>query len=181
MSYEQTFDPQPILRGESIGVRPLRAEDFDALYSVAGDPLLWEQHPVRDRYRLNVFREFFEEALRSGGALAVETIEGKLIGSSRFHDFDPLRGEVEIGWTFLARAHWGGQTNRELKSLMLGHAFQFVERVTFSAGPENRRSQRALEKLGATRIGERPGSSGRCSVVFEICREDWAMQGTARS
>jgi RimJ/RimL family protein N-acetyltransferase len=168
------FDPQPVVQGESIRVRPLREDDFDALYEAARDPLVWEQHPVRDRYRLEVFRTFFEEAISSGGALAVETNGGEIIGSSRFHGFDPVLGEVEIGWTFLARSHWGGPTNRELKSLMLGHAFQFVERVVFLVGPENWRSQRALEKLGATAVGERTDASGLRNVVFAISRGDWA-------
>ena len=159
-------------------MRPLRADDFAALYAVASDPLIWEQHPVRDRHRVEQFRGFFDDALCSGGALAVEAIGGELIGSSRFHAFDPLTGEIEIGWTFLDRAHWGGQTNRELKALMLRHAFQFVERVVFRVGPANYRSQRALEKLGAAIIGERPDGSGVRSVVFEICRHDWAMQHT---
>src|SRR5947209_59752 len=140
------FDPQPVLQGESIRVRPLRPDDFTALYAVASDPRIWEQHPVRGRHRLELFREFFDDAVRSGGALAVETPRSELIGSSRFHDFDQLTGEVEIGWTFLARSHWGGDTNRALKSLMLGHAFQYVDRVVFRVGPENHRSQRALEK-----------------------------------
>src|SRR5947209_7967318 len=199
------FDPQPVLQGESIRVRPLRPDDFTALYAVASDPRIWEQHPVPDRHRLEQFREFFEDAVQSGGALAVETTRGELIGSSRFHGFDQLtgdagfdqlRGDVEIGWTFLARSHWGGQTNRELKSLMLGHAFQYVERVVFRVGPENRRSQRALEKLGATRIGECADGSGnpggcrrwrpctqRCvhSVLFVISRGDWVTQRTTRA
>jgi RimJ/RimL family protein N-acetyltransferase len=117
-------------------------------------------YPVRDRYRFDLFREFFDDAVRSGGALAVETTRGELIGSYRFHDFDQLMGDVEIGWTFLARSHWGGQTNREVKSLMLDHAFRSVERAVFRVGPENRRSQRAVEKLGATRIGECADGSG---------------------
>ena len=172
-------------------------DDFTALYAVGSDPLVWEQHPVPDRHRFELFREFFDDAVRSGGALAVETTtRGELIGSSRFHDFDQLTGDVEIGWTFLARSHWGGQTNRELKSLMLGHAFQYVERVVFRVGPENRRSQRALEKLGATAIGECADGSGdpggclrqracalRCvrSVLFVISRGDWVKQRTTRA
>jgi N-acetyltransferase len=176
-------------------VRPLRPDDFTALYAVASDPRIWEQHPVRDRHRLEQFREFFDDAVRSGGALAVETTRGELIGSSRFHDFDQRTGEVEIGWTFLARSHWGGHTNRELKSLMLGHAFEYVERVVFRVGPENRRSQRALEKLGATGIGEcdgseDPGGCRRCppctlrcvrSVLFVISRGEWVKQRTTRA
>jgi len=161
---------------------------------VASDPLIWEQHPVRDRHHVEPFREFFDAALRSGGALAVETTRGKLIGSSRFYDFDQLTGEVEIGWTFLARSHWGGQTNREVKSLMLDHAFQYVERVVFRVAPENHRSQHAVEKLGAMRIGECDGSadSGGCrrwrpcsqrcvrSVLFVITHGDWAAQRKTR-
>lgn len=176
-------------------MRPLRPADFPALYAVASDPLIWEQHPVRDRHRLRPFREFFDDAVRSRGALAVETTRGEVIGSSRFHDLDQLAGDVEIGWTFLARSHWGGQTNRELKSLMLGHAFQYVERVIFRVGPDNHRSQRALEKLGATRMGECDGSGDpggclkgrpcaqRCvrSVVFVIARPDWGFLSRACS
>lgn len=190
------FDPQPDLQGESIRVRPLRPEDFTALYAVASDPPIWEQHPVRDRHHVERFREFFDDAVRSGGALAVETTQGELIGSSRFHAFDQLTSEVEIGWTFLARSHWGGPTNREVKALMLGHAFEYVERVVFRVGPENRRSQRALEKLGATGIGECAVGSGgpggclrrrpcpeRCvrSVVFVLARGDWVKQRTTRA
>ena len=200
------FDPQPVLHGESIRLRPLREADYTALYAVASDPLIWEQHPAQDRHRVELFREFFDDALRSGGAMAVETTGGELIGSSRFEvgvadrdsadrdSADRERDDVEIGWTFLARSHWGGQTNRELKALMLDHAFRYVERVVFRVGPDNRRSQRALEKLGATGIGECAAGSHdsegcrrwrpctqRCdrSAVFVIARDDWFTQHAA--
>jgi N-acetyltransferase len=113
-----------------------------------------------------VFERFFEEALRSGGALTVHTAAGEIVGSSRFHGYDEQRSEVEIGWTFLARAYWGGQANRELKQLMLDHAFLFVERVVFLVGTENRRSQRALEKIRATPAGTRRDGSGQESLLF---------------
>src|SRR5262249_33704102 len=96
------FDLQPTLKGELLELRPLRAEDFDDLYAVASDPLIWEQHPVRDRYKENVFKEFFRESLASGGALiAIDSKDGRVIGSSRFHGYDPVKSEIEIGWTFL--------------------------------------------------------------------------------
>ncbi|MFC6023292.1 GNAT family N-acetyltransferase [Plantactinospora solaniradicis] len=164
------FDPQPVLLGDSVGARPLRAADFDALYEVARDPLIWAQHPVRDRYRRDVFTEFFAESLASGGALAVVSDDGDVIGSSRFHGYDERLGEVEIGWTFLARSYWGGRTNGVLKALMLEHAFRFVERVVFLVGPENRRSQRALEKIGAVRVGTRPDTAGQECILFEVRR-----------
>ena len=80
------FDPQPFLQGRCLTVRPLRASDFDALYEVARDPLVWAQHPERNRHRREVFERFFTEALESGGALAVIADSDDVIGSSRFTD-----------------------------------------------------------------------------------------------
>ena len=164
-----SFDFQPILNGELLGLRPLRPEDFHDLYAVASDPLIWEQHPIKDRYKEDVFKEFFREALESGGALiAIDSKNGRVIGSSRFHGYDQEKSEIEIGWTFLARSHWGGVYNREMKQLMLRHAFRFVNNVIFLVGPQNVRSQRALEKMGAVRVGSRPDGGGRDSFVYQI-------------
>jgi RimJ/RimL family protein N-acetyltransferase len=149
---------QPTVCGELLELRPLLAEDFDALYAVASDPLVWEQHPEHDRWRKEIFRGYFDEQLASGGGLAVVDRATRVpIGSSRYHDYSAERREVEVGWTFLGRAYWGGTYNRELKRLMLGHAFESVDRVVFCIAPENIRSQRSVEKLGARRVGERRG------------------------
>jgi len=116
---------------------------------VASDPLIWEQHPAQDRYEEEVFKEFFREALESGGALVViDRKTQKIIGSSRYFGFEATKREIEIGWTFLARSHWGGKYNGELKRLMLDHAFRLVESVVFLIGPTNVRSQKAVEKIG---------------------------------
>jgi RimJ/RimL family protein N-acetyltransferase len=163
------FDLQPILKSDLLELRPLRAEDFHDLYAVASDPLIWEQHPMSDRYQPEVFKEFFREALESGGALiAIDTKDGQVIGSSRFHGYDEDKSEIEIGWTFLARSHWGGVYNREMKRLMLQHAFRFVSSVIFVIGTRNLRSQRAVEKLGAVRVGSRTDAAGRESFVYRI-------------
>ena len=169
------FDLQPILKGQHVELRPLRAEDFHGLYAVASDPLIWEQHPVRDRWQLEVFRAFFEEALECGGTLTtMDTKEGKIIGSSRYHGYNEEKSEIEIGWTFLARSHWGGLYNGEMKRLMLRHAFRFVERVVFLVGPQNFRSQKAVEKIGAVLAGSRLDAGGRESFVYEITSADFA-------
>src|SRR5919205_731532 len=140
------FDLQPTLRGELLLLRPLRTEDFDSLFAVASDPLIWEQHPASDRYKEEVFREFFCEAMESSGAfIAIDSKDGQVIGSSRFHGYNEEKREIEIGWTFLARSHWGGIYNREMKQLMLQHAFRFVSNVIFLVGRQNVRSQRAVE------------------------------------
>src|SRR5438477_5624480 len=163
------FDLQPILKGELLELRPLRAEDVHDLYAVAADPLIWEQHPIKDRYQEEVFKVFFREALESGGALvAIDAKDGRVIGSSRFHGYDEEKSEIEIGWTFLARSHWGGSYNREMKQLMLRHAFRFVESVIFLVGPQNMRSQRAVEKIGAVRVGFRPDSRGHEAFAYQI-------------
>jgi RimJ/RimL family protein N-acetyltransferase len=166
------FDLQPILKGDLLELRPLRADDFDALYAVASDPLIWEQHPVRDRYKEEVFRGLFQESLESGGALiAVDRRGGQVIGSSRFHAFDEARSEIEIGWTFLARTHWGGVYNGEMKRLMLAHAFQFVNSVIFLVGPENLRSQKAIEKIGGVREGPTRDGRGHEAIVYRIASQ----------
>ena len=166
------FDLQPVLTGETIELRPLREEDFPALYAVAADPLIWEQHPEPDRWTEPVFREFFRGALESGGALVViERNDGRVIGSSRFAGYDEAKSEIEIGWTFLARSHWGGRYNREMKRLMLAHGFRFVRRVIFRVGPDNRRSRRALEKIGAVYLGLQPDPRRGHSAVYEITRD----------
>lgn len=170
-----TFDLQPILKGKLLELRPLRPDDYAALYAVASDSLIWEQHPARDRYTEEVFKEFFQKGLDSGGALiALDRKDGKVIGSSRFHSYDPETSEIEVGWTFLARSHWGGKYNREMKELMLRHAFTFVDRVVFLVGLQNMRSQKAVEKIGGVRMGFRNNAEGRESVLYQITASEFA-------
>jgi RimJ/RimL family protein N-acetyltransferase len=176
------FDLQPTLEGDLLELRPLRPDDFDALYAVASDPLIWEQHPCKDRCREPVFKDFFRDALKSGGALvAVDSKNGQVIGSSRFYGYSAEKSEVEIGWTFLARSHWGGVYNGEMKRLMLEHAFRFVDSVIFLVGPQNFRSQRAVEKIGGVRVGSRPDATGRESVVYQITASAFAQRARISS
>ncbi len=155
------FDSQPTLRGALVTLRPLRPDDFSSLYEVASDPLVWEQHPARDRHEESVFRQFFDEAIASGGALlAIDSATGRTIGSSRFHGYDEARAEVEIGWTFLARSHWGGRYNGAMKEAMLRHAFRWVRSVVFYVNPRNVRSRLAVEKIGGVLESE-PDGEGR--------------------
>jgi RimJ/RimL family protein N-acetyltransferase len=173
-------DRQPVLEGERLLLRPLVVGDWDALYAAASDPLVWEAHPAHNRWQEPVFRIFFAEALEGGGALVViDKGGGAIVGSSRFQDFDPAQGgSVEIGWTFLALSHWGGAVNREMKRLMLAHAFREVARVVFHVGETNWRSRRAMEKIGGRLTDEiyifhAIGREFR-HVVYEITRESFA-------
>jgi RimJ/RimL family protein N-acetyltransferase len=166
-------DLQPTLEGTLVALRPVRPEDWAEMFAAAADPLIWEVHPERHRYRESNFRSFFDGAIESRAALAIlDRQSGRIIGSSRYHGHDPQLSEIEIGWTFLTRPYWGGTWNRELKRLMLDHAFGFVDTVVFWVGEGNVRSRRAMEKIGGVLrdgVKLRNYSWGPCRhVVYEI-------------
>jgi|SRR4051812_36062918 RimJ/RimL family protein N-acetyltransferase len=171
------IDFQPTLVGETVLIRPLHAADWAEMFAAAADPLIWEVHPARDRYQEPVFRAYFEGGLASKMAFAfVARASGAIIGSSRYNGYDPEAREIEIGWTFLARAHWGGRTNAEIKRLMIDHAFTFVDTVIFWVGEANWRSRRAMEKIGGVlrpgiHVRERTGVAAP-HVIFEIRKPD---------
>ena len=143
------MDRQPVLEGARVTLRPTRPDDWEEMFAVAADPEIWAQHPFHNRWQEPVFRQFFAEMLASGGGLTiVDKTTGAIIGASRYDFHDPARDEIEIGWTFLARAYWGGVYNREIKRLMLDHIHQYVSSAVFVVGENNLRSRRAMEKIG---------------------------------
>ena len=185
------LDRQPLLEDEHVRLRPLKAEDWDALFAVASDPLIWEQHPAHDRWQEPVFRAFFDDALANRGALIVHDAQtGAVIGSSRFEGLDEApneagTGSVEIGWTFLARSHWGGRWNHAMKRLMVDHALASLAKVRFLVGETNLRSRRALERIGARltdRREDRVQPDGRVipHLTYAITRADFAHGPLAR-
>ncbi|MCW4462433.1 GNAT family N-acetyltransferase [Sphingomonas sp. BT-65] len=168
-------DRQPTLEGELVTIRPLQPDDWEALFAVASDPLIWELHPARDRWQEPVFRKFFDHAIACGGGLAIlDKATGTVIGSSRYDIHVPAEDEIEIGWTFIARAYWGGTYNREIKRLMLDHIHRFVGTVVFIVGQDNLRSRGAMEKIGGKLIeGRRHRGDGTVfadHVVYAIRR-----------
>jgi len=171
---------QPTLLGPRILIRPVTPSDWNEMFAAAADPAIWSVHPVRDRYKEPVFREFFDGALASGAAFSfVDRQTGKVIGSSRYYGYNPIAREIEIGWTFLTRAYWGGSYNAEVKKLMLEHAFTFVDTVVFWVGETNWRSQRAMEKIGGMRReGLFPRTLGGVEyqfIIFEIRKHAKAL------
>ncbi len=174
------MDRQPTLEGESVLLRPLRDDDWDALYDIASDPAVWEQHPFHDRWKKEVFRAFFDDALAKGGALAViDRASDAVIGTTRFQEYNPEDGgSVEIGWTFLSPRCWGKGVNRAMKRLMLAYAFQSVARVDFRVGETNYRSRIALENIGAQRTDrtelDRYQGKRVLHLVYAITAEEFA-------
>jgi RimJ/RimL family protein N-acetyltransferase len=168
------MDLQPTyLSHDIVELVPLKQTDFEELYAVASDPLIWEQHPNPDRYKREVFLKFFEGAIQSNGAFIIRNIEnGKVIGCTRFYDHVLEKSELKIGYTFYARSAWGKGINPVVKKLMLDYAFQFVEKVIFHVGANNIRSQKAMEKLGAVNLGLEEvayyGEATRTNIVYCI-------------
>lgn len=145
---------QPHLVGDHLELRPLAKDDYSNLFEAASDPLIWEQHPQSDRYKPEVFKLFFEEAMASNGALVIiDRKNQKTIGTTRFYDYAKDNSSVVIGYTFLTRSYWGSDFNKELKKLVVNYALQFVKTTLFQVGLNNLRSQKAMEKLGAVNTG----------------------------
>ncbi|RDC57289.1 N-acetyltransferase [Pedobacter chinensis] len=172
------FDLQPILENNLIKVVPLKADDFEKLYAVASDPLIWEQHPNKDRYKRDVFENFFKGAMESKGAFIVyDKATGNVVGSSRYYELEEENGSVAVGYTFIGRDFWAKGYNAALKKLMLDHAFRFVDQVILHIGATNFRSQKATEKLGALKVGELEvayyGEPIKWNFVYQIDKEKW--------
>ena len=172
------FSLQFPLEGELVSLIPLKADDFDALFQVASDPLIWEQHPNKERYILDVFTGFFEGAMLSNGAYLVrDAMTGEVIGTSRYYDKNENDHSVFIGYTFIARKYWGKGINTEMKKLMLDHAFQYCNKVFFHVGINNIRSQKAMERIGGVKVRELEVSyyneASRHNFEYVIMRESF--------
>ncbi len=172
------FSIQERLQNDSVLLEPLCEADFEELYQVASDPTVWEQHPNKNRWKKDVFKTFFVGAIQSKGAFKViEKNNGKTIGSTRFYDFDKEANSIHIGYTFYGTESWGKGLNHAAKTLMLDFIFQHVSKVLFHIGAVNIRSQKSIEKLGATKIDELVvayfGEEPKLNFVYCISRNKW--------
>ncbi|KAA9340641.1 GNAT family N-acetyltransferase [Adhaeribacter soli] len=177
------FDLQPKLENDKVSLTPLAEVDFDSLYAVASDPKIWEQHPNKDRWKQDVFRTFFDGALQSKGAFKItDKATGKIAGSTRVYDYNEQDKSILIGYTFLGREFWGKGINTSVKAVLLNYLFRFVSRVYFHIGAVNTRSQIAIGRLGAEKIGEQEiayfGELPKLNYIYRIKKEDWLANPT---
>ncbi|TYZ10919.1 GNAT family N-acetyltransferase [Hymenobacter lutimineralis] len=173
------FSLQPVLENDAIRLLPLQPSDFDALYFVAADPKIWEQHPNQDRWQRAVFTTFFAGAMQSEGAFkVVDKATGATLGSTRLYDYNPQDNSILIGYTFYGTGSWGKGINRAAKALLLDYVFQFVETVRFHIGAGNVRSQIAIQRLGAIKVAEQEvtyyGELPKLNFVYELTKQTWA-------
>lgn len=174
-----TFNIQPILENEQIVLYPLQESDFEEMYLVVSDPKIWEQHPNKDRWKKTVFRNFFDGAMQSNGAFKIiDKTTGKIIGSTRYYDYNETENHILIGYTFYDTSCWGKGINLMVKKLMLDYIFQFVPKVRFHIGAGNLRSQIAISRLGVEKIGEEEiayfGEPSKLNFIYEITKENWS-------
>jgi RimJ/RimL family protein N-acetyltransferase len=129
-------------------------------------------------------RQWIEEALEAPDQLPfaiVETAKGKVVGSTRYLNIRPEHRCLEIGWTWLGQEWQRTGINTRVKLLLLSHAFERLGcvRVEFKTDARNERSQRALERIGASREGSLrkhmivQGDYSRDSVYFSVIDEEW--------
>lgn len=172
------FSIQSVLENDQAILEPLAEQDFDVLYALASDPRVWEQHPNKDRWKKDEFVNYFEGAMQSKGAFKIiDKASGEVAGGTRFYEYDPEARSIAIGYTFYATRFWGKGINPSVKKLMLDHAFQFVDTVIFHIGATNLRSQIAIGRIGAVKVGEQSiayhGEAPKLNFVYEIKKEDW--------
>ncbi|MBS1764294.1 MAG: GNAT family N-acetyltransferase [Bacteroidetes bacterium] len=172
------FSIQPELENDKTKLLPLKENDFEELYQVASDPEIWEQHPNKDRYKREVFLNFFEGAIKSKGAFKIiDKTTGKIIGSTRYYDYNEAENSIHIGYTFYAKSYWGRSFNHTVKTLMLDYIFNYVSKVIFHIGAKNIRSQIAISRLGVEKTGEEEiayhGEPSKLNFVYEITKNAW--------
>ena len=175
------FTIQPTLENENLRLVPITESDFETLYEVASDPEVWSMHPNKERYKREVFQNFFNGAIDSRGAfLVIDKNSEEVLGSTRFYDYDENDDSILIGYTFYGTKSWGKNINASIKKMMLDYIFQFVNKVIFHVGKDNIRSVKAMNKLGAANLGELEvayfGEDSKMNVVFEIKKEDWKLK-----
>ncbi len=177
------FDIQPLLENDKAILIPLQECDFEDLYAVAANPKVWEQHPNKDRWKKDVFRTFFEGAIQSKGAFKiVDKSTGKIAGSTRIYDYNDQDDSILIGYTFYGTEYWGKGLNHSVKVLMLDYLFQFVSHVGFQIGADNVRSQIAISRLGAKKVGEQEvayfGELPKLNYIYQIEKDEWLANKT---
>lgn len=171
---------QPTLENDLLLLRPAQEDDFESLFAVANDPLLWEQHPAKERATRDGFTAFFNDAIATKAAfVAIDKKTGQIIGTSRYNPVPETENAIEIGWTFIGRTYWGGTYNQSMKKLMMDYAFQYVPHILFFINKHNLRSRRAVEKIGGVHITELEGKAidprSESGVVYKVSKNGYKL------
>jgi RimJ/RimL family protein N-acetyltransferase len=175
------------LRGQLVDLIPLSAEHIEGIKAAAADGELWQlffttvPSPELTQQWLNIALE----AQQQGKALpfvVIRKADGEIIGATRYCNIDQANRRLEIGYTWYAQSVQRSGINTECKRLLLTHAFETLNciAVEFRTDWFNRKSQAAIERLGAKRDGILrnhtilPNGRIRGTVVYSILQNEWA-------
>jgi len=173
-----------VLTGDGVRIEPLAQEHAQGLYNRGRAAPDWTYMPRSCFIDLADTRQWIDEALEAPAQLAFAIVElgkGKIVGSTRYLNIRPEHRSLEIGWTWLGQEWQRTGVNTEVKLLLLSHAFERLGcvRVEFKTDERNARSQRALERMGATREGVLrnhmivQSDYVRDSVYFSVIDQEW--------
>jgi len=173
-----------VLESHGVRLEPLSQDHAQGLYNRGRAAPDWAYMPRSCFIDLADTRQWIDEALGAPAQMAFAIVElgkGKAVGSTRFLNIRPQHRSLEIGWTWLGQEWQHTAVNTEVKLLLLTHAFERLGcvRVEFKTDARNARSQRSLERLGATREGVLrnhmivQGDFVRDSVYFSVIDRDW--------
>ena len=140
------------LENKNFILKLLNKNDFNVLYDIGKNKKIWVQHPENDRWKKEKFNIFFNKGIENkfGFYGIYDKSKNNIIGSTRYYSYSKKKKSIKIGFTFLNPGYWGTDTNLQIKTLMLGYAFNYVENIYFDIGKNNIRSRKAIEKIGAT-------------------------------
>jgi RimJ/RimL family protein N-acetyltransferase len=173
-----------VLSGDKLRLEPLSQDHAQGLYNRGRAAADWAYMPRSCFIDLADTRQWIDEALQAPAQLSfaiVESGKNKAVGSTRYLNIRPEDRSLEIGWTWLGQEWQRTGVNTQVKLLLLSHAFERLGcvRVEFKTDARNARSQRALERMGATREGVLrnhmivQGDYVRDSVYFSVIDQDW--------
>jgi RimJ/RimL family protein N-acetyltransferase/nitroimidazol reductase NimA-like FMN-containing flavoprotein (pyridoxamine 5'-phosphate oxidase superfamily) len=177
----------PTLPGDHVRLAPLDLSHVDGLFAAVADPEVYRWLPRPVPADPAEMAGQVREALRmQAQGIRVPFVQqdartGEVIGSTSYYAPDDTNRVIAIGYTMLARSHWRTGVNTEAKLLLLRHAFETLGavRVEWHTDLFNERSQRAIERLGATREGVlrrhrlRPDGTFRDTVQYSMLDAEW--------
>ena len=180
------FEERIMLENGIAKLVPLDRASALALASIAYDEDTWE-HMETNVSDVDDLHRYIETALseRSGNEtypfIVYDKRVNKVAGCTRYGMADTLCQSLEIGWTWYGKAFRGTGLNLACKQLLLQYAFEAagVNRISFSAAPDNLRSRKAITKIGGHFEGILrevfPAADGTLQdlATFSILKSEW--------
>lgn len=174
------------LEGITISLMPLEVKHKEELFEVLKSPEVWKYSwrkvsTVEDIEQILMIAVHNKKIGKHIPFIVKDKLNGQVLGTTQICSIDQVNRNVEIGWTWLSPNVWRTKVNTECKFLLLKYCFEElkVNRVQFSVSGENIRSQKAVERIGATKEGTFPKHKVKAdgtiqdNIFYSIINEEW--------